>query len=82
MAAVDNIRNGLIDKILAIRNEEFLIALDNLIACSSENTGTVQLTEEQKLMLQLSEEDIRHGRVSSESDLQVKTSEWLKAKSS
>jgi hypothetical protein len=30
MATVDNIRNGLIGKILSIRNKDFLVALDKL----------------------------------------------------
>jgi glutamine amidotransferase PdxT len=82
MATVDNIRNGLIDKILAIRNKEFLVALDKLIVSSSENTEMILLTEEQKLMLEMSESDIRNGKVSIQSALKNRTSEWLKKKNS
>jgi hypothetical protein len=79
MASVDNIRNGLINKILTIRNREFLLALDNLIASSTTaETEVAKLTAEQKLMLEMSEDDIRHGRVSTQFDLRKKTSEWLK----
>ncbi len=35
MTSEDNIRNNLINKILAIRNKEFLMALDQLISSSS-----------------------------------------------
>ena len=38
MATIDNIRNGLIDKILSIKNKDFLQALDNLIASSSSSS--------------------------------------------
>jgi len=41
MATVDNIRNGLIDKILSIKNKDFLVALDNLITSSSSDLGTL-----------------------------------------
>ena len=62
MATVDKIRSGLIDKILTIRNKDFLIALDNLISSSSADTGIVELTAEQKEMLEMSETDIKNGR--------------------
>ncbi|MBI1287075.1 MAG: hypothetical protein GC178_05795 [Flavobacteriales bacterium] len=82
MATVDNIRNGLIDKILSIRNKEFLLALDKLIASSSENSETATLTEEQKLMLEMSEDDIRNGKVLSQSELKTRTTAWLNEKRS
>lgn len=79
MATVDNIRNGLIDKILTIQNKEFLVALDKLIASSATaETDVAKLTTEQKLMLEMSEDDIQHGRVSTQFELRKKTSEWLK----
>lgn len=34
MATIDKIRNGLIEKILNIRNKDFLLALDTLISTS------------------------------------------------
>ncbi|TXD82226.1 hypothetical protein ESY86_15460 [Subsaximicrobium wynnwilliamsii] len=61
MATVDNIRNGLIDKILSIKNKDFLQALDNLITSSSSSSELVELTNEQKVMLEISEEDIKNG---------------------
>lgn len=54
MATVDNIRNGLIDKILSIKNKDFLVALDNLITSSSSDLGTIELTKAQKIMLEMS----------------------------
>ena len=46
MATVDNIRNGLIDKILAIKNKDFLEALDKLISSSASESDIVELTDE------------------------------------
>lgn len=82
MANVDNIRNDLIDRILMIRNENFLIALDKLIASSSSENDTLELTKEQELMLQMSEADIQNGRIISQNDLKTKTTAWLKDKKS
>jgi len=38
MATVDEIRSGLIDKILTIKNKDFLMVLDNLVSSNSEDT--------------------------------------------
>ena len=59
MLTVEKIRSELIDKILAIRNKEFLIALDNLISSSSAGGEIVKLTSEQIEILQMSEADIK-----------------------
>lgn len=79
MSTVDKIRNGLIDKILTIRNKEFLEALDKLISSSSSETEIVKLSEEQKLMLQMSEEDIANGRLISQDEMDKRNLEWLNA---
>lgn len=74
MATVDKIRNELIDKILTIRDKDFLVALDNLI---SSNTNVVELTTEQKEMLEMSESDIRNGRLISQEAMDKRNIEWL-----
>ena len=79
MATVDNIRNGLIDKILSIKNKEFLQALDNLITSSSSSSELVQLTNEQKVMLEMSEEDIKNGKLISQDAMNKRNLEWLNA---
>ncbi|HSJ66703.1 MAG TPA: hypothetical protein VK921_03465 [Anditalea sp.] len=78
MAKVDNVRNNLIDKIMLIRNEDILLALDKLISTGSFAEELVEFTEEQELMLQMSEDDILQGRTIPESSLKAKTEEWLK----
>ena len=77
MATVDKIRSGLIDKILTIRNKDFLIALDNLISSSSADTEIVELTAEQKEMLEMSETDIKNGRLISQEAMDKRNLEWL-----
>jgi siroheme synthase len=77
MATVDKIRNGLIDKLLTIRNKEFLQALDKIITSSSAETKIVELTVEQKQMLQMSEEDISNGRLISQNEMDKRNLKWL-----
>ncbi|AZQ59748.1 hypothetical protein EJ994_13430 [Maribacter sp. MJ134] len=79
MATVDKIRNGLIDKILTIRNKEFLKALDQIISSSSSETEIVELSDEQKQMLEMSEDDIANGRLISQNEMDKRNLEWLNA---
>lgn len=77
MATVDKIRKGLIDKILTIKNKDFLRALDNLITSSTTDTNVVELTVEQKEMLKMSETDIENGRLISQEAMDKRNIEWL-----
>jgi len=77
MATVDNIRNVLIDKIMSIKNKDFLVALDKLITSSSSESEIVELTKEQKIMLKMSEEDIKNGQLISQERMDKRNLEWL-----
>lgn len=77
MATVNKIRSGLIDKILTIRNKDFLVALDHLISSSAADTNVVELTAEQKEMLEMSEADIKNGRLISQKAMDKRNLEWL-----
>lgn len=80
MATVEKIRNGLIEKILAIKNKDFLEALDKLISSSASDLETAELTDEQKIMLEMSEEDIRNGNLISQQAMDRRNIEWLNEK--
>jgi len=80
MAQVDIIRNGIIDKLLAISDQDYLLALQRLINGSKVEENKITLTKEQKLMLEMSENDIQNGRVISQSNLDKSDLEWLKGK--
>ena len=80
MAQVDVIRNGIIDKLLAISDKEYLMALLRLVDNSSVEGQKIKLTEEQKLMLKMSEADIQNGRTITQKDLDKNDLEWLKGK--
>jgi len=77
MATVDNLRNGLIEKILSIKNKAFLEALDTLI--STLESETVALSKEQKAMLEMSEQDIKDGKFISQEAMDKRNLEWLNA---
>lgn len=79
MTAVDKIRNGLIDKILTIKNKEFLMALDHIISSSTAGNEVVELTAEQKEMLEMSEADMKNGRLISQDAMDKRNLEWLNA---
>jgi len=77
MATVDTLRNNLIDKLLTISNKDYLQALNQLVENSSVEHNAVKLTEEQILMLQLSDKDIEAGRLISQEELDKKYLKWL-----
>lgn len=79
MATVEKIRSELIDKILSIKNKEILLALDSLITSNASNTDIVKLTDEQKEMLDMSEDDIANGRLISQEAMDKRNLEWLNA---
>ncbi len=77
MATIDKIRNELIDKILSIRNKDFLEALDKLVSSSASESDVVELTNEQKKMLEMSEQDIKSGKLISQEAMDKRNLEWL-----
>lgn len=80
MATVDTLRNELIDKLLTISNKEYLQALNKLVENGNAIKDTVNLTDEQILMLQLSDKDIESGKLISQEQLDKSDLEWLRGK--
>ena len=78
MTATDNVRNSIIDKLLTITDKDYLAALYQLIHKSKMNEDTIELSEEQILMLNMSEEDIANGLFTSQEELDKSDLEWLK----
>ena len=76
MMNIDNIRSGLIDKILLINNEETLKALDSFITSNSES---IELNNEQKTMLKMSDNDIKNGDLISQEAMNIRNLEWIDA---
>jgi ferritin-like protein len=78
MTATDKLRNRIIDKLLTITNKDYLSALYQLVERSAVESDTVKLSEEQKIMLRMSEEDIRHGRLITQQKLDKDDLRWLR----
>ena len=76
MTALENIKNNLIDRILATKNEKLLEAIDRIFT-STQADEIISLSSEQIEMLSMSERDIEAGNFISESDLDKQDSEWL-----
>lgn len=78
MSSTDTLRNDIIDKLMTISNKDYLSALYQLVNASSVDQDTVQLTEEQILMLQLSDNDIKDEKLISHDQLDKDDLQWLK----
>ncbi len=78
MAQVDNLRNGIIEKLLTISNKDYLKALYELVNNSKLDDNKVDLTEEQILMLKLSDKDIKNGKLISQHQIDKEDLQWLK----
>ncbi|MCG3166987.1 MAG: hypothetical protein POELPBGB_02770 [Bacteroidia bacterium] len=78
MAAVDHLRNNIIDKLLTITNKDYLSALYKLVEKSSVDNDKVKLTKEQMKMLKLSDADIKNGRLLSQEEVDKSDLKWLK----
>ncbi len=59
MRTSDTIRNELIGKLMTISDKNYLTALHQIVENSAVDTNDLKLTSEQKLMLDLREEDYR-----------------------
>ena len=76
MNTLENIKNSLIDRILATRNEQLLEAIKNIFD-STQSEEIISLSTEQIEMLSMSENDIEDGKLVSESELSKRDSKWL-----
>jgi hypothetical protein len=74
--ALENIKNSLIDRILATKNEQLLEAIKSIFD-STQSEEMISLSTEQIEMLSMSEKDIEYGKLVSESELSDRDSKWL-----
>lgn len=77
MANSNEIRNRVIDRLLSIDNSEFLQALESMIKSSNIEQSKISLTEEQKVMLVMSESDIQNGKIIDQDSLNAQELQWL-----
>jgi hypothetical protein len=76
MTALEIIKNNLIEKILATKNEQILETLNQMLDSSNDN-DVVTFSQDQIEILNLSETDISLGNLISEADLNKLDSKWL-----
>lgn len=78
MTSTDHLRNNIIEKLLTISNKDYLTALFQLVKNSPVDNNTIKLTEEQIVMLKLSDFDIKEGNLIPHSQLDKSDLKWLK----
>ena len=78
MRTSDIIRNEIIGKLMTISDTNYLSALYQIVENSAVESDIIKLTKEQKLMLDLSEMDIKSGNTITQYDLDKKDLKWLK----
>jgi hypothetical protein len=77
MATADILRNNIISRLLEIGNEDYLATIYRILNEESVESGPVKLSSEQRLMLEMSENDIRAGRTVTQHELDAADLEWL-----
>ena len=80
MNSATDIRNRVIDQLMAIKDTDYLQALSNMIDHSHIQVEAVPLTEEQKIMLTMSEDDIKAGKTIDQHALNERELRWLGGK--
>ena len=74
MENIEYIKNRLIDRILAAKNEKLLEAMEKIFE-STQKEKPISLSSQQKEMLLMSEQDIKNGNLVSESELNKRDTE-------
>ncbi|MFA9391801.1 MAG: hypothetical protein ACERKD_18465 [Prolixibacteraceae bacterium] len=77
MRNVKEIKDQIIDTINGIDDTEYLIEIESLISSLIKNDVSVELTAEQKLMLQMGRDDIKAGRYLTQEELDEMDEQWL-----
>jgi hypothetical protein len=80
MNSEKEIKHRLIDKILSSKDETLLARIDRLMESSISEEDEVPLTDEQKRMLKMSDQDIEKGEIFSQRELNRDDLEWLREK--
>ncbi len=78
MTSADALRNEIIGKLLTISDKSYLSAINRIVETRSDRNDVVKLTEEQQLMLDMSNDDIKNGRTVNQVELNKADLLWLK----
>lgn len=77
MNTVDLLRDRLIDKLLTIHDKELLEAPDKILVSKTATLEKVKISPAQRRMLEMSEDDIKHGRIISQEEMDSEDMKWL-----
>ena len=77
MTQIQNIKNKLIDRIMASKNEALLFSIYGIFSSLDSDSDLITFSEEQTAMIKLAENDIALGNFISQENLDEKDKEWL-----
>ena len=80
MENIEALRTKLVERIFSTKNVNFLQAIENLFLSvePQEHSYKYILSENQKELILLAEEDIKYGRTISDDELRKLDEEWMK----
>jgi len=73
----EQIQQGIIDKILLLNNQDLLLAIDTLLGQSVRKDDVYIVSDQQRQVLQVSEEDIKYNRLISDEDVNQEEDLWI-----
>lgn len=76
MDSLEGLKNNLIKKIVATQNEKLLSAIVSIFEVSK-SEEKISFNSAQLEMLNMSEEDIKYGRLYTEEDIEKLDSKWM-----
>ena len=72
------LKYSIIDKLISIRDVALLEKIDHLMGIVDITKPVFKVSANQQSMLQRSEQDILHGHVTSDDEVNAEEDEWLK----
>ena len=78
MENIETLRASLSQKIFSTENIILLEAINKIFSSTETEDKKYKLSENQKKLLQLAEEDIEYGRLVSDEELRKMDEEWMK----
>jgi len=77
MATIEQIRNNLIDKLLAISNRDIIASLDKLLETTIGEKDVYKVSRQQAIILKASETDILNGDLILDEQINQEEDLWL-----
>ncbi len=78
MENLETLRASLVQKIFSTNNLNLLEAINQIFSSTEVEEKEYKLSENQKKLLMLAEDDIKYGRLVSDEELRKMDEEWMK----